>query len=252
MKRITILGAVLTAFLWVSSAMAVPVTIDDNYIGAVDHGYGDIIGDYMDFNISKMVVDFDNDGMHVDIYSEYLDNIGLFYTQLGDLFISTDGWNPNGTAPYLYDNATNGEDWEYALVLDDHMGSTLSGSASLYEVNGGRIFNSWGTGYSVFRDGQEVRFRPDSSTQPVAVGTWSLENTTSGPESDDNLSFVIDYNFGDVSEYGLHWGMTCGNDVIEGSVKAPPVVPEPATMLLLGVGLCGLAFMEKKKLLRRG
>lgn len=41
------------------------------------------------------------------------------------------------------------------------------------------------------------------------------------------------------SPLGIHWTMSCGNDVGEGFLPRPPAVPEPATMGLLGLG--GLA-----------
>ena len=47
-----------------------------------------------------------------------------------------------------------------------------------------------------------------------------------------------------VREWGLHWTMECANDVIEGSFSP---VPEPATVLLFGAGLAGLAVFGRRR-----
>jgi len=243
----------LIVFLLLGPITANAVLISDTYWGAdPTHGWSDrdVVGDNALFNISQMEVTFNPDGMYVDIYTTYLNNINEYGTQLGDLFISTDGWNPNGNAPYTEDNfASGGESWEYVLVLDNHRPNPeqtagRSGNVSLYQITGpADIELSWAANNYVYRQGQEVQYKGTGGA--LASGTWSIENW-GDPDTDDFLRFIIDSDeFDGVSEFGFHWTMTCANDVIEGGT-AP--VPEPATMLLFGAGLVGVAVTGRKKL----
>ena len=84
----------------------------------------------------------------------------------------------------------------------------------------------------LIRSNQEVQYDRSNQT-PLFTGTWSLEDVANTDY--DALVFAINFGaqlstigFGQTA--GFHWGMTCGNDVIEG--KAP--VPKPVSLLLLG------------------
>jgi len=238
-KSITVCVLILSLFILTHNSQG--YTIIDNYWGANDHGYGDIVGSSAYFDISKMEVNYNGGILTVDIYSRYFDNIGIYSTSLGDLFISTNGWNPYGTPPYLLDNASNGESWEYVLVLDNH--NATSGNLNLYKISdGGTIILSYAPSGYIRRDGQEVLFNPTGNS--IATGIWAIYGLATSSDTDDYLRFMIsNTNWGGGSPTAFHWAMTCANDTIEGSGP----VPEPATMLLLGSGLIGLAGFARKK-----
>jgi len=239
MKKFLVLGGIILV-LFLSNHFAFCYTINDNYYGSHDHGYGDIIGYSNYFDVSGMDVSFNNGTLTVNIYSRYFDNIGQYQTQLGDLFISNDGWSPYGSAPFLQDDANNGEVWEYGLVLNNHLAT--SGSLNLYAIDDGTIINSYAPPGYTWRNNQEVQFNPTGAA--LATGAWSIIGLGTPSDLDDYLTMTIGYNnWGVEDSFGFHWATTCGNDVIEGA--AP--VPEPTTIFLMGSGLVGVGIFLRKR-----
>lgn len=223
------------------NSRATPITITDTYIGASPthpSWYGkDIIGDPNYFDVSRMEVGFSGNQMIVTVYSSYFDNIGQYGTQLGDLFISTNGYHPH--TPTADDNYLNGEKWEYVVALDNHLGT--SGTTSLYALNGtGDIrLSSAPSGY-IYRAQQEVQYKGTGSS--LGAGSWFV-NPTQGYLT---ITMLMLDGWNNIPEFGFHWTMTCANDVIEGGVSPAPV-PEPGTMFLLGSGLVAIAALGRKR-----
>jgi hypothetical protein len=238
--------ALVLFLLTASTAGASVVKIADNYIGGGPTSssyYGrDVIGENSLFNIDYMTVDLQPGLLVVDIHSSYFDNIGAFDTQMGDLFVSNNGWHPYGSAPYKDDYAaTGGESWEYAVDLTQNGGNKV---AKLYNTSDGTTSLSYAdpTRY-IYRAGQETTFQPNGGATALDTGTWSIQLDPLGQDHVLHVSVPVPMEF--TSDYlGFHWAMTCGNDVIEGGI-AP--VPEVTTLLLMGLGVGGIAALRKKR-----
>ncbi len=239
--------------VFLASANAHATNIFDNYIGYNHHGHGDVIGSSDLFNISRAEVNLVSNTLTVDIYTEFAGKAGPgLYPWLtndkgigyGDLFLAS-AWSPYGSAPYLDDDHSTGTVWTYAVGLGGNRWDSTGGSATLYSLNSGNnnadadLSDDFMTG-GTYRNGQEVAVDTrDGNVTALSSALWSIDN--------DSIQFVLDITGTDLlsgNEIAFHWGPTCQNDVIEGSSP----VPEPATILLLGTGLFGLAGVGRKKI----
>ena len=224
------------------------------YWGGDAHGYGDVIGESM-YDILGAGISRSGNQLTIQIDTNFAGHAGadawaapkgIAYS---DLFLAP-SWTPFGVdAHHLNDNASNGTHWTYGLSLDNRWNNS-GGTFKLYELGGssniGNVlfsndFLSCALGSQCYyRNGQAVAVNTGSANvhDTGLSGTWTVS-----PGS--KLLFTLDVGssvLGQYTDLALHWGETCQNDVIEGTVH----VPEPLTPALFFMGLAGLAMVRRR------
>jgi hypothetical protein len=219
----------------IACGQASAVVIDDNYWGAdgfTSLSDRDSIGGN-DYQIQNMEVTFAGGYMNVRVNTNFFEP-DPYGVQFGDLFISSNGWNPDTSAlNYRNDNIFTGESWEY--VFDTSEGALYGGA---FDIATSDDFFA-GQGY-YYRRNQEVQ-RANGGTALAGSLVDASAAGVGGYVEYNILLSSLNLTAGDI---GLRWAMTCANDAIEGAVHYS--VPEPATILMFGLGIMGLGMSARK------
>ena len=214
MKKVLMILMVsaMALFLATGSALAITHVVNDNY--NYWPAYEDTYGDEIGYpKVGKMYIDVDE--------NDYLTSVAIEVQvrQTFDwLLINLDGeW----------------DSWDYAVKGTGGSSATMYAVDEEYEYTINNINGRLGHPNGINADDLTVAPLLSSLTYDGDLLTYTFV--------DESLQILFDEG----NRPAIGYTMWCANDVF----LTP--IPEPATMLLLGSGLIGLAFLGRKKLFKK-
>lgn len=191
---------------------------------------------FQDGNILSMIGGYD-----------FKNGYGGYYS--GDIFIET-----TGNVAYGDSGSSLRNGYDYVFDVDWNNGTynvyAIDDNSTLSDVLDYNSFES-----SPWRFDLQNESRLGYGTFDYYSGLTNVETGFYG-DSNSNLHYkVTGFDLGILGldpgdEFYAHFTMGCGNDNLMG--HSTTAVPEPATMLLLGTGLLGLAGAGRKKFFKKG